>query len=397
MSLTDEIYRELLDGLEKGLDWPQFLAKHSASKGPLYTAIGRFFTEVGTKIAALNEEKSRVQSELDQAGLTLDSLDRKIEEAESNIASLEDRQNLLNEQVETLEAELAEKGELAKRLAEIERFGFDSERLIQLQEALKEIGTRHGLKGKEAVGKFFDALKDYETVLGAELQLKGLETKIETKKLEAENWQAKEEALKRKHDDLKEAIEAVHVLRTKGIKPSQINTWHRILSRFQTVEQFDQSLAQYGDMISLLNAKKEETENWELRLANAQGQVETLKKERAKIEGAIDALKAVGVKELKAMTEEGTKRLQIMTGEATKQLKTLAENVKTEIRGAGQEVRNEFNDFYNRLDALVEKVFEIGQKFEGTRQKLQKYKGLKDILESHAAAPEVENELPDQS
>jgi len=392
MSLTDDIYRELLDGRDKGLDfnWQQFIAKYSNSKGPLYNAIARFFTEIGPKIAASNEEKDRVQGELDEAELTLDSLDQRKKEEESNISSLEDRKNTLTQQVETLEAELAEKGELAKRLAEIERFGFDRERLIQLQEALKEIGTRHGLKGKEAVGKFFDALKDYETVLGAELQLKGLETKIETKKLEAENWQAKEEALKRKHDDLKEAIEAVHVLRTKGIKPSQINTWHRILSRFQTVEQFDQSLAQYGDMISLLNAKKEETENWELRLANAQGQVETLKKERAKIEGAIDALKAVGVKELKAMTEEGTKRLQIMTGEATKQLKTLAENVKTEIRGAGQEVRNEFNDFYNRLDALVEKVFKMGQEFEGRMRELQKYEDVKDVLESLAASSEEE-------
>ena len=39
MSLTDDIYGELLDGLEQGLDWPNFLAKHSASKGPLYNAI----------------------------------------------------------------------------------------------------------------------------------------------------------------------------------------------------------------------------------------------------------------------------------------------------------------------------------------------------------------------
>ena len=38
MSLTDEIYLELLDGLEKGLDWQRFLAKYSTSKGPLYNA-----------------------------------------------------------------------------------------------------------------------------------------------------------------------------------------------------------------------------------------------------------------------------------------------------------------------------------------------------------------------
>lgn len=35
LSLTDEIYNELVDGLKIGLDWTQFLAKHGASKGPL--------------------------------------------------------------------------------------------------------------------------------------------------------------------------------------------------------------------------------------------------------------------------------------------------------------------------------------------------------------------------
>jgi hypothetical protein len=30
MSLTDEICHELMDGLEKGLDWQRILAKHGA-------------------------------------------------------------------------------------------------------------------------------------------------------------------------------------------------------------------------------------------------------------------------------------------------------------------------------------------------------------------------------
>jgi len=375
MSLTDEIYRELSDGLENNLDWQQFMVKHSASKGPLYNAIGRFFTEVGPKIAALKEEGSRVQSELDQTGLTLDSLDRKIKEAESNITSLEDRKNILNGQVETLEAELAKKSESAKHLAELERLGFNIERLNLLRDTLRQTGAKHGFKSKEAVSKFFGDLKDYDLVLEAEVQLKGLQTQIETKKLEAENWQAKEEALKREYYNLKEAIEAVHTFFNKGIKLRQIIAWHQTLTRFQTVEQFDQCLAQYGNITKLLNARKEETESYELKLAKAQSQVETLEKERARIEGSIDALKEAGVK----------------------QLTTLANREKNEIRGVGQEVRNEFNDFFNRLDALVKKVFEIGEEFERTRQELQKYEGLKTALESHAAASEAENELPEQS
>ena len=372
MSLTDEIYDELSDGLENNLDWQQFMAKHSASKGPLYNAIALFFTEVGPKIVALNEEKSRVQSELDQAGLALDSLDQRRKEADSNITSLEDRENILKGKVETLETELAKKGELAECLADLEGVGFNIERLNLLRDTLRQTGGKHGLNSEETVSKFFDALKDYDLVLEAEVQLKGLQTKIETKKLAAENWQAKEEALRRKHHDLKEAIKAVAALRVKNIKESQIIAWHQILNSFQTVEQFAESLTQYGDMTKLLKARREEAETWELRLAKAQSQLEALEKERTKIEAAIDALKVAGFKELKAMT-----------GETTKQLKTLADMEINEIRAVGQEVRAELNDFLTRLDTSNQKVFEIGQEFERIRQGLQKYDGIKDILEFH--------------
>jgi len=373
MSLTDEIYRELMDGLENNLDWSQFIAKYSASKGPLYNAIGRFFTEVGPKIVALKEEGSRVQAKLDAAGLTLDHLYRQIKEAEASLAPLEEEKNVLNEGVETLESKLAEKSGLVKHLEDLEKLGFGSERLRQLEEVLKEIGMRHGLNSKETVSKFFDDLKDYDLVLEAEVQLKGLQTQIETKKLEAENWQAKEKALRREYYNLKEAIEAVHTFFNRGVKLRQIIAWHQILTRFQTAEQFAECLTQYGNMTKLLKARKEEAENWELRLANAQGQVGILKKEKAEIVGAIEALKEAGVK----------------------QLNTLANREMNEIRAVGQKGEEVFSDFFARFDALAEKVFDVGQEYERTRQELRRYEGVRDVLESHAAALEAENELPE--
>ena len=50
MSLTDEIYTELMDGLQKGLDWQHFLAKYGASKEPLYNALGRAIAAAEAKI-----------------------------------------------------------------------------------------------------------------------------------------------------------------------------------------------------------------------------------------------------------------------------------------------------------------------------------------------------------
>ena len=373
-TLTDEIYTELVDGLKTGLDWTQFLAKHGASKGPLYNAIGRFFNDMEPKARALNE----VQGELDAAGLKLDQLDQRIKEAENSLAPLEERRNVLNEQIETLETKLAEKSELVKQVGELEKLGFDINMLRQLKDALTEIGARHGFKGKEAVSKFFKDLKDYEAVLGAETLLQGLQTQIETKKLEAENWQAKEEALRRKHDDLKAVIEAVGALRAKNIKVSEIIAWHQVFNHFETVEQFNASLAQYADIMKLLNARKKETEACELRLAQAKSEVGTLEKEKVKIKAAIDTLEVAGIKEIKAITEA-----------TEKQLKAVAAKEIGETRAVGQEVRKEFGNLFTQVDQLLEKVFQLGQKWEGIEQELKKYEGVKEALESHTVASEV--------
>jgi len=381
MSLTDEIYAELMEGLERGLDWQQFLAKYRSSKGPLYNALGKLFKEIKTQVTVLSEKEAKLRGAVNQAGLRLDELNQKIKEAESNVARLEDRKSALNEQIEALETKLAEKGEFMKHVGELGKLGFDIQRLRQLHDALTDIGAKYGLKGKEAVAKFFDDLNDYEAVLGAEFQLKRLQTQIETKKLEAENWQAKEEALRRKHDDLKEVIGAVHALRSRGIKVGQIIAWHRILNQFGTMEQFDQSLAQYGDMTKLLDATKEETKGYELRLAQVQSQVETLEKEKAQIGAAIDALKVAGVKELKAITEA-----------TEKQLKAVAAKEIEETRAVGQEVRSEFSNYFAQVDQLVKDVFQIGQRFERLKKELRKYEGVKDALESQAAAAEEVNE-----
>ena len=66
LSLTEQIYAELMDGLKTGsLDWTAFTAKHRASKGPLYNAVGQFIHDMEPKV----RELGGVQAKLDQAGL----------------------------------------------------------------------------------------------------------------------------------------------------------------------------------------------------------------------------------------------------------------------------------------------------------------------------------------
>ena len=116
-SLTDEIYQELMDGLKTGLDWTHFLAKYGGSKGPLYNAFARFSHDMEPKVRELSAVQAKVDAaglQLDQRGLELNSLDQKVKEADKviqtknhDLALLEEKRNVLNEQLETIETKLA--------------------------------------------------------------------------------------------------------------------------------------------------------------------------------------------------------------------------------------------------------------------------------------------------
>jgi len=340
LSLTEQTYAELVDGLKTGsLDWTAFTAKHRASKGPFYNALGRFFHDMEPKVKALGE----VQTKLDQGGLKLDSLDQQIKEAESSLAPLEETKNALNEGIETLETKLTEKNELLEHAGELEKLGFDTERLRQLKDALTEIGAKHGLKGKEAVSKFFNDLKDYEGVLGAELQLKGLQTQIETKTLEAENWQAKEETLRRKHDNLKEAIGAVNALLKRGIKAEQIVSWDGIVSKLGGPEELQDKLGQYKSMSELLDAKKTEIEDCDKKVIELGAQIKALNEQEVEIEGAIKSLSTSGVRKItevsnkavtgiKSLSTSGLKEVTKVSSQAIAELKSLLAGIRAETK-----------------------------------------------------------------
>jgi len=341
MSLTDEIYRELWEGLERGLDWPQFLARRSTSKGPLYTAIERFFNEVGIKIAALKEQESSVQSKIDQSGIILDSLHRKIKEGESNIASLEDRQNVLNDRVAALETKLAEKDERVKHLAEVEKLGFDIERLSLLHDTLREIGAKHGLKGKEAVSKFFAALKDYDAKAGFEQEIRRLETIISTKRLEAEKWQAEAESASRRYKDMSETITALQSLIKHGVKTEEVISWNGIVSKLGGPGELKDQLGKYKSISGLLAAKKREIEGCDKEVRRLSAQIKALNEQKVEIEGAIKSLSTSGMKKITEVSDKAVAGLNSLSTSGLKELTRVSDKAIAEIKSLLAEINVE--------------------------------------------------------
>ena len=342
IALTDEIYQALVDGLKTGelagkSEWTAFIAKHSASKGALYNAIDRFFHDMGPKVQELNE----VQGKLDEAGLKLGSLDQRIKEAESNLAPLEETQNALNEGIEILETKLTEKSELLKHAGELGKLGFDTERLRQLKDALTEIGAKHGLKWKEAITKFFSDLLDYDAKTGFEQEIKRLETITETKKLEAEKWQAEADSLERRHKDLSEAITAVQSLIKHGVKTEQIISWNGIVSKLGGPEELRDQLGQYKSMSELLDAKKTEMENCDKKVTELGAQIKALNEHKVEIEGAIKSLSTSGLKKITEVSDKAMAVLKSLSNDGGKEVTKVSDKAIAEIKALLAEIRVE--------------------------------------------------------
>ena len=373
-TITDEIYDELVDGSKTGLDWKHFLAKYGASKGPLYNAIGQFFRDMEQKVRASKEVQEK-----------LDSLNQMIKKVEGDLAPLEDRRNILNEQIETLEMKLNEKNEVLREILETEKLGFTIEKLRELKGVLTEIGAKHGLKGKEAVSKFFVDLKDYDAVLEAGQLLHGLKTQIETKKLEAEKQQAATEKIERQYREFKETTDAMQALLRCGVKAEQIVSWNNSLTSIGGVEQLEKGLGRYSSIQKLLAAKKGEVKRLNTTLAKLRGQADALKEQEAEIKGAIKALRAsaiAGIEKLKAEAEVsiGTLKTSVLNDmkevsrAGVEKIAEVAQAGGDSLQQAGETVLGELKQSLSLVDELLARAVEAGKMVAQVEEKLDKSK-----------------------
>jgi chromosome segregation ATPase len=169
---------------------------------------------------------------------------------------------------------------------------------------------------------------------------------------------------------------------------NQIPVWQRILSRFETVEEFDKYLSEYAEVTGILNARKEEVKSYELRLAQLQSQVETLEKQKAKIEAAIDSLKVAGVKELKALSEATEKQLKTVAATAIRETQTTGQAVVNRLEAIRREAEAEVGGYLNRFDEVVQKAYEAGVIVGQAEERLSQLQAVKQVIVSHQAGRE---------
>jgi len=401
LSLTDEIYAELVDGLKTGLDWTQFLAKHGASKGPLYNAVGRFFNDLEPKIKALNE----VQAQLDRAELKLDSLDRQIKEAESSLAPLEDKKNSLNEQIETRETRVAEKSELLEYAGELGKLGLDIERLRQLQHTLREIGAKHGLKGKEVTNKFFDDLKDYDASIGFERelitkrgQLDTLAGEMESRSRELDTAGKRLEGVQKQAAELRKELATYRRLEGIGFNGKALGELEKAGKKYGTPRKVLIALNRFAGLSDIKTA----TEDMKGKLKQEKADIEAMEKKHLHLKSIIEMCEDLLGRKFSLQAITLIRETAMKYGEAVDVMKAI------EVYGSLKEIEKKINQVntelletqakiqrqkeleaeyqariratLEQLDALNAKAIDVGRQAGVVQQQIKKDTLAHDVL-----------------
>lgn len=310
MTLTDEIYRDLMDGLKTGMDYDKVRLKWETSKGPFYNALQRVFADIATELAKASSDLNAALQQTREAQQRVAALEVREKKTDIDLkaktdekASIEQQKESTTKQLRRVNSELVKKRGLLALAGELDEIGFGMRELRQLHAALVAIGTKRGLKAKEAAAVFFSDLKDYDAKVGFEREVQRLGTVSETSRLEAQKWQAEKEALDRAYKDKKQAVDAMESLLKQGVKPEHIPVWDKSVQPAGGVDQLSRDLANYKSVRGSVAALEKEIKRLEVLRAELSGEVNALEKSKAAAQGALTAMSKAGVDELKATKE----------------------------------------------------------------------------------------------
>ena len=398
-SLADSICQELVNGLKTGdLDWTHFIAKHGASKGLLYNAIGRFFRDMESEARAINEAQARTadaKKQLKPLNQKIDEADRAIKEKGQEITRLEKKQSALKKKSEALEGKVVEDNGTLERLRELEKLGFGKDRLDALHTTISDIGSKRELTPAEAVDAFFADLTDYDAKSGFRQELQRLSSAMEAARLEADKWGTEARTYEKKHEDLQRTIDAVHSLKEKGVKPGQVISWNSALASVGGVEELEACLERYGSVRKVLAALRKEQQQLEARIVEARAVVKTLTEQQAELEASITAIRESVIAEIEQVSARGVQEVTGVTKSACDSIEQAGKTASTELKETrasidevaacsissigkmGETALGQLKEAVSLVDQVSAKALEVSATVDQAVAKLAKSKKLK--------------------
>lgn len=339
MTLTDEIYRDLMDGLGTRVDYDKLRLKWEGSKGPFYNALQRVFTDVASQLAESSADLNAALQKAGEAQQRLAALEAREKETEARFRdamaeeeSIERQKGNAAKQLQKVNCELAKKKRLLDQACELDEMGFGMRELRQLQGTLAAIGAKRGLKAKDARAVFFSDLKDYDAKVGFEREIQRLNAIAETDRLEAGKWQAEKESLERAYRHKKQVVDAMESLLKQGVKPEDISVWGRSVQAAGGLEELGRDLARYKSVKESVAAWQKEIKRLELSRAELSAEVNALEKRKTETQAAVAALSKAGIDEIRATREEAVSGVRAIIVELTNEGRAYSEQKVEAVR-----------------------------------------------------------------
>ena len=308
-----------MDGLRTGVDYDKLRLKWEGSKGPFYNALQQVFAHAAAEHAKASSDlnaASQKSGEAQQRVVALEARERKTE-AEVK-AKTEERESLeqqtgnVRKNLQKLNSELVAKKGLLNQADELEKMGFRPKQLQQLHETLVAIGTKRGLRAKEAMAGFFSDLEDYDAKVGFERDIQRLDTIAKTSRVEAKKWRAEKEALKRAYEEKRDSVNAMESLVKQGVKMEHILAWDRLVQPVGGVEELGRDIARYKSVRESVIAWEKEIRRLELLRSGLSGEVDALGKQRAETQGAVTIMSKAGIAEITATKDSAVTAIKGM-------------------------------------------------------------------------------------
>jgi len=267
-----------------------------------------------------------------------------------------------------------------------------------LKDTLGEIGANYELKGKEAVGKFFHALKDYEGILGAEAQLKGLQDQLETRRQELDKADKKLEKAQKETADLRKALATYRRMEAIGFDEKALGELAKASEKYGPPGKVLRAINRFADLSSIkatgdelrkkVRQKRAMIKNLDEQYSHLREPIELCKKllKRKFAFGALQliniiarrygeptevmkAIEAYGaLKEIKKETDQAKVRLAEIKGEIEVLKQTYAE----------QNARN--IALLDQFEILNVKAIEVGTIVGSVQEQIKKDTLARDLL-----------------
>lgn len=264
--------------------------------------------ELESTDATLAEDQKKIIKEKEGLQRDIGQLSSKHEQLRQEVTELDNKHSLLSDEIKELETTVED---LRPEVNKLEGLGFSKSELMTLRVELEEMASSQHLMPEALKTKFFQDLVEYGAIIGFDKKKEELEREVATLRTQKQSLDKIMSKLGLPTEEAEETVKCLASLKKKGVMPSTIASYSRILSQFGLEpDELEREVLELGGLEKTVALRREEIKKLDQEEHEHTGVVESLRAEENKIKTTINELKESGVKEITDVSLAVTQELE---------------------------------------------------------------------------------------